>query len=68
MTTQNNTYKVVYSDGKTVLDYITASNLPEAKKIANERARERKYKTAYFKVARCYNGGVNGSSGETNWH
>ena len=34
---QNNTYEVVYSDGKRILDYIIASNLTEAKKIAKEK-------------------------------
>jgi hypothetical protein len=62
--TQENTYQVIYSDGKTILDYISASNLAEAKKIASTR----KYPTAYYKVARCYNGGVRGSSNVTNWH
>ena len=65
---QENTYMVLYSDGVTVLDYITASNLQEAKKIAGEQAKIKKYRTAYYKVARCYNGGVRGSSNETNWH
>jgi hypothetical protein len=66
MTTQDNTYQVIYSDGKTVLDYIIASNLTEAKAIAKTRSKN--YKTAYYKVARCYNGGVRGSSNQTNWH
>ena len=65
---QINTYQVVYSDGVRVLDYIYASNLHEAKKIANENAKTKNYGTAYYKVARCYNGGVRGSSNETNWH
>ena len=65
---QQNTYQVLYSDGTTVMDYITASNLAEAKKIASERAKTKNYKTAYYKVARCYNGAVRGSSGITNWH
>jgi hypothetical protein len=66
MTTQQNTYQVIYSDGKRVLDQFTASNLTEAKQIAKSRARN--YRTAYYKVSRCYNGGVRGSSSETNWH
>jgi len=65
---QINTYQVVYSDGVRVLDYIYASNLHEAKKIANENAKTKNYCTAYYKVARCYNGGVRGSSNKTNWH
>jgi hypothetical protein len=65
---QNNIYMVVYSDGKTVLDYISASNLKEAKQIAKENAKVKRYGTAYYKVARCYNGGVRGSSNQTNFH
>jgi hypothetical protein len=68
MENQINTYKVVYSDGVRVLDYIYASNLDEAKKIAKENAKTKNYGTAYYKVARCYNGGVRGSSGKDNWH
>jgi hypothetical protein len=66
MTTQPNSYKVIYSDGVKVLDIIFAANLKEAKKIAAERAST--YKTAYYKVARCYNGGVLGSAGANHWH
>lgn len=68
MNEQNNTYQVIYSDGVKVLDHIIAPNLKEAKKIANERARTMNYGTAYFKVRRCYNGGVNGSKTTVNWH
>lgn len=67
-TEQSNTYQVVYSDGVTIIDYITASNLKEAKKIAADNAKVKNYGTAYYKVARCYNGGVRGSSNQTNWH
>ena len=63
---QENIYEVVYSDGVTILDYVTASNLNEAKQIAKENAK--KYTTAYYKVRRCYNGGVRGSSSTANWH
>ena len=66
--TQSNQYQVVYSDGKRILDYVFAANLKEAKKIAAENAKTKNYGTAYYKVARCYNGGVNGSSGNTYWH
>lgn len=65
---QMNTYQVVYSDGIKVLDLIFASNLQEAKKIAAENAKIKNYGTAYYKVSRCYNGGVRGSSCETHWH
>ncbi len=65
---QENTYMVLYSDGVTVLDYICASNLNEAKQIAKENAKVKNYGTAYYKVARCYNGGVRGSSNQMNFH
>jgi len=68
MTKQENTYQVLYSDGVTQLDIIIASNLTEAKKIAAENAKTKGYPTAYYKVARCYNGGVRGSNPQTNWH
>jgi len=67
-TEQNNTYQVIYSDGVTVIDYICASNLTEAKQIAKENAKSKNYGTAYYKVCRCYNGGVRGSSNQVNWH
>lgn len=53
---QQNTYMVISSNGITVLDYITASNLNEACKIAKNN----KYTTTYYKVKRVYNGGVRG--------
>jgi len=65
MASQINYYQVLYSDGVTILDTIAAANLKEAKKIASERASE--YKTVYYKVARCYNGGVRGCSAPC-WH
>ena len=68
MKKQDNYYQVIYSDGVKVLDLIVASNLTEAKKIAAENAKTKHYGTAYYKVARCYNGGVLGSSGKTFWH
>lgn len=68
MEKQQNTYKVIYSDGVRILDYLIASNLTEAKTKAAANAKIKNYGTAYYKVARCYNGGVNGSSGITNWH
>lgn len=65
---QVNTYQVMHSDGVVILDYIFAQNLQEAKKIAVENAKTKNYETSYFKVARCYNGAVRGSSNKTNWH
>jgi hypothetical protein len=65
---QDNTYMVIYSDGVTVIDYINASNLNEAKIIAKENAKIKNYGTAYYKVARCYNGGVRGSSNSLNFY
>ena len=65
---QENTYQVLYSDGVTIIDYITAANLQEAKKIAAQNAITKNYGTSYYKVSRCYNGGVRGSSSVTNWH
>ena len=47
---------VVASNGVTILDYITASNLNDACKIAKKN----KYTTAYYKVKRAYSGGVRG--------
>lgn len=64
MKAQCNFYEVVYSDGITVIDTILASNLKEAKEKAALKAAE--YKTAYYIVRRCWNGGANGS--KTNWH
>jgi hypothetical protein len=68
MTKQLNYYQVLYSDGVTELDLIVASNLTEAKKIAAENAKTKNYGTAYYKVARCYNGGVRGSAPTRHWH
>ena len=47
---------VISSNGITILDYIVASNLTEACKIAKSN----KYTTAYYKVKRSYNGGIRG--------
>ena len=68
VTKQSNLYQVVYSDGVKILDYIKASNLSEAKAIAKNNAKIKNYGTAYYKICRCYNGGVRDSSGRTNWH
>jgi len=55
-TQQQNTYFVIASNGVTILDYITASNINEACKIAKQN----NYSTAYYKVKRGYSGGVRG--------
>jgi len=68
MKKQKNLYQVLYSDGVTELDLITASNLSEAKKIAAENAKTKNYPTSYYKVARWYNGVVRGSNAQINWH
>ena len=68
MKKQENYYQVLYSDGVTELDLITASNLTEAKKKAAENSKTKNYPTSYYKVCRCYNGGVRGSNPQTNWH
>lgn len=60
------TYKVVYSDGVRVLDYIEAENLAEAKNIASLRCSS--YGTAYYKVARCYDRGVHQMTGKDPFH
>ena len=53
---QNNTYMVIASNGVTIIDYIIASNLQDAFKIAKSN----NYKSSYYKVKRTYNGGVRG--------
>jgi hypothetical protein len=56
--TQSNTYQIIYSSGKPSSIYIVASNLTDAKKEAKKR--EQEIGSAYYKVVRCYNGGVRG--------
>ena len=55
---QSNYYNIIYSSGKPSKIYIIASNLKEAhaeaKKIQNQIG------SAYYKVKRCYDGGVRG--------
>ena len=55
---QQNTYNVIYSNGKPSKIYITASNIKEASKKA--KAMQKEIGSAYYKVVRCYNGGVRG--------
>jgi hypothetical protein len=56
--TQSNTYQIIYSSGKPSSIYIVASNITDAKKQAKKR--EQEIGSAYYKVVRCYNGGVRG--------
>lgn len=55
---QNNLYVVIDSMGRETKIYIGASNLPEAQAEAKKRIAE--IGSAYYKVKRCYNGGVRG--------
>lgn len=55
---QNNTYNVIYSNGKPSKIYIVASNLKDACIEAKKRISE--IGSSYYKVKRCYNGGVRG--------
>ena len=58
LNTQSNSYNVIYSSGKPSNIYITASNIKEAyseaKKIQSQIG------SSYYKLKRCYNGGVRG--------
>ena len=55
---QNNTYNIIYSNGVASNIYIAASNLKEACKKA--KAMPEVSRLTYYKVKRCYNGGVRG--------
>ena len=55
---QDNTYIVIDSMGRETNIYIGASNLKEAQVEAKKRIAE--IGTSYYKVKRCYNGGVRG--------
>lgn len=55
---QSNTYNIIDSMGRPTSIYITASNLKDACKEA--KSREREIGSSYYKVKRCYNGGVRG--------
>lgn len=56
---QNNLYMIYDSMGRRTGIYITASNIHEATKIAKIKAIENKL-DPFYKVKRCYNGGVRG--------
>ena len=55
---QSNFYNIIYSNGKASKIYIVASNINEAKKEAKKR--ENEIGSVYYKIKRCYNGGVRG--------
>jgi hypothetical protein len=55
---QNNLYNVIDSMGRPTKIYIIASNKEEACKEAKKR--EKEIGSSYYKVKRCYNGGVRG--------
>ena len=57
---QNNLYKIIDSMGRPTKIYINASNIREACKEAKKRQSE--IGSSYYKVVRCYNGGVRGSN------
>jgi len=54
---QSNTYKIIDSMGRETGIYFIASNIKEACKIAKSMAAKL---GNYYKVKRCYNGGVRG--------
>jgi hypothetical protein len=56
---QANTYIIIDSMGRRTDVYICASNIKEAGEIAKEKAKQNNL-GAYYKVKRCYNGGVRG--------
>ena len=58
MEAQQNTYNIIYSNGKPSNIYIVASNIKDACKEAKKRISE--IGSAYYKVKRSYNGGVRG--------
>lgn len=55
---QKNWYNVIDSMGRPTKIYIIASNIKNACKEA--KARQREIGSAYYKIKRCYNGGVRG--------
>ena len=55
---QSNTYNVIYSNGTPSNIYIIASNIKEACQKA--KGMQSKIGSSYYKVKRCYNGGVRG--------
>jgi len=57
---QNNLYQIIDSMGRRTQIYINASNIKEACQEAKKRQSE--IGSSYYKVVRCYNGGVRGSN------
>lgn len=57
LTKQENFYNVIYSNGKESTIYIIASNIKEAHIEAKKIQAKIGY---YYKLKRCYNGGVRG--------
>lgn len=55
---QNNWYVIIDSMGRRTDIYVIASNIREACKEA--RKIENEIGSSYYKVVRCYNGGVRG--------
>lgn len=58
---QKNWYNVFDSMGRPTDIYIIASNINDACREAGKMQKEGKIKSSYYKVKRCYNGGVRGS-------
>jgi hypothetical protein len=56
---QNNLYRIYDSMGRPTSIYITASNIKDACKLAKKEAADNKI-GQFYKVKRCYNGGVRG--------
>lgn len=57
-TEQSNTYAVYDSMGRRTGIYIIASNIKQA--CAEAKLRQAEIGSSYYKVKRCYNGGVRG--------
>ena len=55
---QSNTYNVIDSMGRRTSIWITASNIKDAYNEAKKRQQE--IGSSYYKVVRCYNGGLRG--------
>lgn len=58
MEMQQNIYVIIYSNGLRSNIYIVASNMKDACKEAKKK--EKEIGSNYYKVKRCYTGGVRG--------